>query len=121
MPFQLPVWLLCALHAGVLLAALLCFFLTKAEVARLRGEMSAEAERWRRESDAALRSIMETTAAVAEPAVSHAAAGMNFSRRAQVLRLSKRGERPEQIAAALNLPFNEVSLVLKLHRRATAA
>jgi len=40
---------------------------------------------------------------------------LNLSRRSQILRLAKRGERPEQIAAALGLPSNEVELLLKLH------
>ena len=42
-------------------------------------------------------------------------AGMNVTRRTQVLRMQRRGERPEQIAAALNLPQTEVELLLKLH------
>ena len=42
--------------------------------------------------------------------------GMNVSRRSQVLRMHKRGERPEQIAAALGLPLNEVDLLLKVSR-----
>jgi len=44
--------------------------------------------------------------------------GMNISRRAQVLRMHKRGEQPEQIAAALGVAFNEVELLLKLSRDA---
>jgi len=120
MQFQLPVWFLYAVHAAVLLASLLCFLLAKVEVARLRVDMRAEAERRRQETDRALRSAMEASVERAEAAEPQAGAGINFSRRAQILRLSKRGERPEQIAAALNLPMNEVSLVLKLHQRATA-
>ena len=42
--------------------------------------------------------------------------GMNVSRRGQVLRMHKRGERPEQIATALGLPLNEVELLLKVSR-----
>jgi DNA-binding NarL/FixJ family response regulator len=41
---------------------------------------------------------------------------INVSRRAQVLRLYRQGERPEQIAAALSLPLNEVELLLKVHQ-----
>lgn len=40
--------------------------------------------------------------------------GMNLSRRAQVLRMARRGERPEQIAAALGIPLREVELLLKI-------
>ena len=42
--------------------------------------------------------------------------GMNVSRRTQVLRMYRRGERPEQIAAALSLAQNEVDLLLKVHQ-----
>lgn len=41
---------------------------------------------------------------------------ININKRAQVIRLAKRGERPDQIAATLRLPQNEVNLVLKVHR-----
>jgi hypothetical protein len=40
--------------------------------------------------------------------------GINFSRRTRVLRMHRRGDRPDQIAAALNVPVNEVKLLLKL-------
>jgi hypothetical protein len=46
---------------------------------------------------------------------------LNISHRAQVLRMSRRGERPEQIAAALRLPVKEVELLLKVHKTALAA
>lgn len=42
--------------------------------------------------------------------------GMNFSRRTRVLRMHRRGGRPDQIAAALNVPVNEVTLLLKLQQ-----
>jgi hypothetical protein len=45
-------------------------------------------------------------------------AGMNASQRAQILRLARRGDRPDQIAAALGLPLHEVNLTLKIHRAA---
>jgi len=42
--------------------------------------------------------------------------GVNLTRRTQILRMFRRGERPEQIAAALSVPQNEVDLLLKVHR-----
>jgi hypothetical protein len=42
-------------------------------------------------------------------------AGMNLDRRSQALRMHRRGESPAQIAAALNLPLQEVDLLLKVH------
>jgi hypothetical protein len=43
-------------------------------------------------------------------------AGMNLNKRSQALRLHRQGERPDQIAAALELPRQEVELLLKVHR-----
>ncbi len=40
---------------------------------------------------------------------------INLNSRTQILRMHRRGERPEQIAAALSLPLNEVQLLLKIH------
>ncbi|MCL4851672.1 MAG: hypothetical protein KJZ78_09855 [Bryobacteraceae bacterium] len=45
--------------------------------------------------------------------------GMNLSKRGQALRMSRRGEGPSQIAAALGTPVSEIELLLKLHRTLT--
>lgn len=47
-----------------------------------------------------------------------AAAGqpLNLNKRGQVLRMRRRGEKPESIAAALSIPRNEVDLLLKVHQ-----
>lgn len=42
--------------------------------------------------------------------------GFNLSKRSQALRMHRRGEQPEQIAASLDLPRQEVELLLKVHR-----
>ncbi len=42
--------------------------------------------------------------------------GFNLSKRSQAIRMSRRGETPSQIAAALELPLGEVDLLLKVHR-----
>ena len=49
-----------------------------------------------------------------------ARSGMNLNKRTQAARMFRRGERPEQIAAALSLPQNEVALLLKVHQAAAA-
>jgi hypothetical protein len=43
------------------------------------------------------------------------ASDMNLNKRIQAVRMHRRGDRPEQIAAALSLPKNEVALLLKVH------
>jgi hypothetical protein len=42
--------------------------------------------------------------------------GLNPANRTQALRMHRRGESPEQIAAALRIPLGEVDLLLKAHR-----
>lgn len=44
------------------------------------------------------------------------AAGLDLTRRAQALRMHRRGDPPDQIAAVLKVPFREVDLLLKVHR-----
>jgi hypothetical protein len=65
-----------------------------------------------------LASYMED---VDRQAVEHAAhssqkLGINLSRRSQALRMHRKGDRPEQIAAALEVPRQEVELLLKVHQ-----
>jgi len=42
--------------------------------------------------------------------------GLNLTKRAQALRMHRRGDPPEQIAALLEVPFQEVDLLLKVQR-----
>jgi hypothetical protein len=42
--------------------------------------------------------------------------GMNLSKRSQVLRMHRKGDAPERIAAALEVPLQEVDLLIKVHR-----
>ena len=42
--------------------------------------------------------------------------GINLVKRTQVLQLARRGNRADQIASCLQVPQNEVDLVLKVHR-----
>ncbi len=41
--------------------------------------------------------------------------GLNLNKRIQVIRMSRRGEQVDKIAAALSLPRREVELLLKIH------
>jgi hypothetical protein len=47
--------------------------------------------------------------------------GLNMSRRTQVLRLARRGEHPDNIAALLGLPRREVELLLRVRALAAGA
>ena len=52
---------------------------------------------------------------VAEPLPGEAKSCMNLTRRSQALRLHRQGESSAQIARALDLPRQEVDLLLKVH------
>ncbi len=69
-------------------------------------EIREAAERWHAEREEAAR-----------PApVPVAGQPLNLNKRGQVLRMRRRGENPETIAAALSIPRNEVDLLLKVHQ-----
>jgi hypothetical protein len=42
--------------------------------------------------------------------------GLNLSTRSQALRMYRQGEPPDRIATALEVPLQEVDLLLKVHR-----
>ena len=42
--------------------------------------------------------------------------GINLSRRSQALRMHRKGDAPDQIAAALQIPRQEVELLVKVHQ-----
>ncbi len=60
-----------------------------------------------------MQSQLEETARPA-PA-SQPGQSLNLNKRGQVLRMRRRGETPETIAAALRIPQNEVALLVKVH------
>jgi hypothetical protein len=43
-------------------------------------------------------------------------AALNLNKRAQVLRMHRRGDPPERIASLLEVPRQEVDLLIKVHR-----
>ena len=47
--------------------------------------------------------------------------GLNLTKRSQAIRMSRRGERAENIAATLSLPRGEVDLLLKINALAVAS
>jgi hypothetical protein len=63
---------------------------------------------------AQVRELQRTPAAPADGAAPRA--GFNVTKRSQALRLHRQGESADQIAASLQLPRQEVELLLKVHR-----
>jgi hypothetical protein len=111
-------WILSPLtiYAAVALGLAACtslFLATKIEMSQFR-----RSSRLSREELARRLEELETTAADAAaeaPAVPPVKASVNLTKRAQALRMKRRGESVESITAALAVPRNEVELLLKLN------
>jgi hypothetical protein len=67
---------------------------------------------------AALEEIRTAKQAAPEPVALPMGQALNLTKRAQVLRMHNRGESVHSIAAALQIPTGEVSLLLKIERLA---
>jgi hypothetical protein len=77
----------------------------------------AAVEELRKDLAACLKELRELEREpVLQPVAAPARPGLNLSKRSQALRMHRRGDAPEQIAAALELPRQEVDLLLKVHR-----
>ena len=93
-----------------------CFVLflgLKGEISRLRAQLSQQDLRGKvDELNERMESAEEHSAIPAQVALRP---GININKRAQVLRLSRLGQRPESIAASLSVPRRQVDLMLKMH------
>lgn len=74
------------------------------EVQTLRSELESLASQ--------IRDVQPLQAQLAAPPRN----GLNLAKRSQALRLNRHGSSPAQIAAALELPLQEVELLLKVDR-----
>jgi len=84
------------------------------EAVRCDSEATVESLRERLEAvTAELRELERQPAVALTPGIPKP--GMNVVKRSQALRMHRRGDRPEQIATALELPRQEVDLLLKVH------
>lgn len=129
-------WILHPLTQLILLAAGLCmalvlFFLLKYENAQLRRSFQEEREA----SAVVLEELRQFILRMGPPAGERVPTvpappetpspapqtSMNFTKRSQVLRMYRRGESAEQIAATLGLPRGEVDLLLKVHQATVEA
>ena len=117
-----------AISAAVCALALLGFAWCFLDLARLRRRLRHEravvgtAREEQETSMAALRHAVEGLSAQWHEVRSPAPAapppvrgGLNLTKRSQALRLHRRGEPPERIAGQLEIPLQEVELLLKVH------
>jgi hypothetical protein len=98
----------------------------------LEHEMRVMNLRWRRRQAAQESATVDLKAEMAElsarvqeaeqrsgvlVAPSPTKSGLNLNKRTQAIRMSRRGDQVEKIAASLSLPRREVELLLKVHGR----
>jgi hypothetical protein len=110
----------CALLAGLYLFVSLKRDLTYAERQSRKRHTDLEAAVRKAQSEigklqAAVREAEERAGMLVPPAPIRS--GMNISKRAQALRMYRRGDCPETIAASLGIPAGEIELLLKVQRR----
>ncbi len=112
-----------ALQAAGLIACLLIFLSLKQEIQRLKlrldrqqADEAASARDLKLRLEAMtlrLRDSEDRAGVLVAPEPPRS--GLNLTKRSQVIRMSRRGERAENIAASLSLPRGEVDLLLKIN------
>jgi hypothetical protein len=121
----LPLGIACGLLLAT--AALSLFVLWRAKC--MIHELGARPAKEQCHAPGELRALRETVGSLTarvldierQPEASPAAPGlprpgMNMNKRSQALRMHRQGEQPEQIASALELPRQEVDLLLKVQQ-----
>ena len=120
----LPLSILC----GLILCATAISLLAAHRAYCLLREMNARGDERQSQDDAGIQSVRDSLEALAaqlhdlqnHPPVAAPPglpkSGLNLSKRSHALRMHRHGEGAEQIAAALDLPRQEVELLLKVHR-----
>jgi hypothetical protein len=103
-----------ALLSASYIVSMLVFLSLKREIHRLRSRLARLDLTDRLDAmNARLQDAEERTGT---PAPMPPTRSLNLSKRSQVIRLSRRGERADTIASTLSLPRREVELLLKVHR-----
>ena len=111
-----------AIAAAGLLTGLTLFVSMKREMAKARA-LAAQKDALREGDQQTVRALETELATVREslrnlesvPPVRPAGMGINLTKRAQALRMHRRGESIPSIAAAMEAPSNEIALLLKVH------
>jgi hypothetical protein len=120
----LPLSILCGL---ILCSTAVSLFAVYRAQCLLR-EMNARTTTRQPQEDAGIQALRDTVEALAAqlhdlqkhplvaPLPGMPKPGLNLNKRSHALRMHRRGEGAEQIAAALELPRQKVDLLLKVHR-----
>jgi hypothetical protein len=121
----LPLSLLCGLILSCTAISLFALYRTHCLLNETKGRPTAEKRSHRDAEIQALRGTVDALAAQLHdlqkhPPVASAPGlpkpGLNLNKRSHALRMHRHGEGAGQIAAALDLPRQEVDLLLKVHR-----
>jgi hypothetical protein len=120
---MLPIALVSGVALAAVAAALLVWIRSRAWASKLERSHS-EYAKVTEASISSLRSALDGIGAQLEelrrcppiPPPAPPRPNLNLSKRSQALRMHRHGEPAEQIAAALELPKQEVDLLLKVHR-----
>jgi len=119
----LPFLLLSVMAFGAIMLS--CFTLLHARALFRVGSRAASAQR---QAEGLLENIGSRLASLAAemeqlkqrgpvvPPAGPPKPGFNLSKRTQALRMHRRGDSPDQIASALEIPLQEVELLLKVHQ-----
>lgn len=125
---MIPDWLYPAIECyGVLALAGVCLLYAFVLHMKMRALARSNRERCETLQDRLSRALdaishlrwqLETAPRESSSAALSPGQALNLNKRGQVLRMQRRGEKPETIAGALCIPRNEVDLLLKVHRMA---
>jgi len=107
------------LQAATCVVCLIIFLSLKREIQRLQRRVSCQDYALRLDAMNARLEASEARGSIPAPFIPRPS--LNVSKRCQVVRLSKRGDPVETIAATLDLPRREVELLLKIQRLTNAA
>lgn len=106
-----------ALYTVVALALAGCaslFIVTKMELSQLRRAADQSRTDLAKKIEEVESAMADIPAAAPAP-VLNVRPSINLTKRAQALRMRRRGESLESITAALSVPRNEIELLLKVH------
>jgi hypothetical protein len=120
-PLFLPLLFISAMTCGSILLSL--FTLLHARTLARSGSLNREARNHAEELLVNLQARLDSLAAEVEECKNQPIAmaglpkpGFNLSKRTQALRMHRRGDSPEQIATVLEVPRQEVNLLLKVQQ-----
>jgi hypothetical protein len=123
-PQVVPLAAMCGLVLASVAVSVFTLWRARALIAAVRSNLDdtdppdASAIELLKQEVAALQKQVQDTRQYPPPGAIPAAprSGLNLDKRSQALRLHRRGEAPKQIAAILELPIQEVELLIKVHR-----